>query len=58
MTPREQQTVDELRGALRDLAFGAAMMLQPPTLPSSALFRYASEVKRVAEAALGREVKI
>ena len=38
------------RDALRDLAFGAQMMLQIPG--ESALARYAREVKRVAEAAL------
>ena len=44
-------TREELyRDALRDLSFGAQMMLQIPG--ESALSRYAREVKRVAEAAL------
>ena len=41
------------RDALRDLAFGAQMMLDiVPITGESALSRYAREVKRVAEAAL------
>lgn len=42
----------ELRFVLRDIAFGAQMMLEIPGPADSALKRYAAEVKRVADAAL------
>jgi hypothetical protein len=44
---------DTLATALRDIAFGAEMMLQPPLgVAGTALTGYAKEVKRVALAAL------
>lgn len=58
MTPKEQSDFDTLRSALRDLAFGAGAMMQIPGRQDSALHRYAIEVKRVAEVALGHEVKV
>lgn len=48
--PALQAQRDRLREALRDIAFGAQMMLEIPG--ESSLSRYAREVKRVAEAAL------
>lgn len=42
--------LDKLREALRDIAFGATMMMDAPG--NAGLKRYAAEVKRVAQAAL------
>lgn len=44
---------DRMRAALRDIVFGADMMLQFPK--DDAFTQYASEVKRVAEIALRGE---
>jgi hypothetical protein len=43
---------ERLQDALKDIALGANMMMQPPCTPS--MQRYAAEVKRVADLALGR----
>lgn len=43
---------DDLAAAMRDLVFGAELMLQPPFDLTSTFCRYAAEVKRVASAAL------
>lgn len=45
----------ELRFVLRDIAFGAQMMLEIPGPADSPLKRYAAEVKRVADLALKGE---
>lgn len=44
--------IDRLRDVLRDIAVGASMMIEPPV--TARLHPYALEVRRVAEAALGR----
>lgn len=43
---------DALYEALRDIAFGASLMLQPPCDVNTLLSRYAKEVERIAQAGL------
>lgn len=59
-TIKSTTAYQELLEALQDIAFGAEMMLQPIDLLSSnkSLVRYASEVKRVAQAAIATAKQI
>lgn len=48
-----EKQLDASNDTLEDIASGAAMMLDSP--PMAAVHRYAAEVKRVADEALGRK---
>lgn len=50
----DPERVQELKALLRDIAFGAAMMLQPEMQLKGAMLGYVREVRRVADA--GRSV--